>query len=77
MPFYLHIPLPGPFSYGARIGGKKRRTSKPASDEYIAQVAANMAAGRCRKHAQYVTTPPPCVKCGTKPRSRWLPSWLI
>jgi hypothetical protein len=25
MPFYLRIPLPGPFGYSARIGGRKRR----------------------------------------------------
>ena len=25
MPFYFRIPLPGPFGYSARIGGRKRR----------------------------------------------------
>lgn len=25
MPFYLHVPLPGPFSYSTRIGGSRRR----------------------------------------------------
>jgi hypothetical protein len=29
MPFYFRIPLPGPFGYSARIGGKRRRR-KPA-----------------------------------------------
>jgi hypothetical protein len=25
MPFYFRVPLPGPFGYSARIGGRKRR----------------------------------------------------
>lgn len=27
MPFHLHIPLPGPFSYSTRIGGRRRGNS--------------------------------------------------
>ncbi len=26
MPFYFRIPLPGPFGYSARVGGRKRRS---------------------------------------------------
>lgn len=34
MPFYFRVPLPGPFGYSHRIGGRKRRrtpTRKPAA----------------------------------------------
>ena len=27
MPFYLHVPLPGPVSYSKRLGGRKRGPS--------------------------------------------------
>lgn len=27
MPFHLHIPLPGPFSYSRRLGNRSRHTS--------------------------------------------------
>lgn len=30
MPFYFHIPLPGPFGYSVRIGSRKRRRRRPA-----------------------------------------------
>lgn len=29
MPLYFHVPLPGPFSYGQRIGGKRKRKPEP------------------------------------------------
>jgi hypothetical protein len=31
MPFHLSIPLPGPFSYSRRIGGRRRRRSSGSS----------------------------------------------
>lgn len=27
MPFHLHVPLPGPFSYSHRLGGRRRPAS--------------------------------------------------
>jgi hypothetical protein len=37
MPFNLHVPLPGPFSYNKRLGGgKKRRKSGPSEPDPVA-----------------------------------------
>jgi hypothetical protein len=30
MPFYIRIPLPGPFGFSARVGGRKRKRRRPA-----------------------------------------------
>ncbi|MGH3277231.1 MAG: hypothetical protein ACRDNZ_23240 [Streptosporangiaceae bacterium] len=31
MPFYFRIPLPGPFGYSVRLGGRKRRPASRAA----------------------------------------------
>lgn len=38
MPLYFRIPLPGPFGYSTRIGGKRKR-SKPVQRQQVSKAA--------------------------------------
>lgn len=39
MPFYFRIPLPGPFGYSARIGGRRKGRRRPAQPQQVRRTA--------------------------------------